>query len=78
VTNVSQARRGLGHPLAIHRDSELPHKAWEHVRDRGLIELFHAHGFEHVDAAGAGYYPPPASLGRRDPRHAAYLTVTAS
>jgi SAM-dependent methyltransferase len=80
LTNVSQARRGVGNPLAVHRDGEPPHKAWEHLRVfgyRGLVELFHAHRFDEVDVLGAGYFPLPAGVGRRDPRHAAFLTVVA-
>jgi SAM-dependent methyltransferase len=80
LTNVSEARAGLGNPLALHRDEQPAHPAWEHRRVfgyRGLIELFVAHGFRDVVADGAGMYPFPARLGRRLPRHAAFLTVSA-
>ena len=55
-------------------------KSWEHVRVfsfRGLRELFTSHGFRVEKVLGGGYYPFPASLGRRDVRHAAFLTVKA-
>jgi hypothetical protein len=44
---------------------------------RGLRELFHAHRFTDVHLCGAGYYPLPAAVARRDPRHAAFLTVVS-
>jgi SAM-dependent methyltransferase len=80
LTNVSFARRGLGNPFAVHRDGEPAEKTWEHLRvfaHRGLRELFEAHGFKTITVAGAGYYPFPATWGRRDPRHAAFLTVVS-
>lgn len=80
LTNVSLERVGLGNPLAIHRDEDAGLRSWQHLRVfayRGLQELFVAHGFRHVRVMGAGYYPLPARTGRRDPRHAAFLTVRA-
>ncbi len=81
LTNVSSARRGVGNPFAVHRDGEPAEKTWEHLRVfayRGLRELFQAHHFTNVQLRGAGYYPFPAAVGRRDPRHAAFLTVVSS
>jgi SAM-dependent methyltransferase len=81
LTNISQTRGGIGNPIALHRGDEPPQKSWEHVRVfgyRGLVELFQAHGFVDVRALGAGYFPLPAGFGRRDPRHAAFLTIVAS
>lgn len=82
LTNVSDTGGGLGNPLALHR-SEAPGgaaRSWQHQRvfaAHGLRELFEGHGFQNVRVVGAGYFPLPAAVGRRDPRHAAFITVTA-
>jgi SAM-dependent methyltransferase len=79
LTNVSSYSGGLGNPIAVHRGASFA-KAWEHLRVfayRGLYELFELHGFAVQDVLGAGYYPLSASVGRRLPRHAAFLTVVA-
>jgi SAM-dependent methyltransferase len=79
LTNVSSQSAGLGNPLAVHRGDSFA-KAWEHLRVfayQGLRELFELHSFVVEDIQGAGYYPLPATVGRRMPRHAAFLTVVA-
>lgn len=71
---------GLGNPLALHRGERGHWKSWEHVRVyayRGLHELFTSHGFVVERVLGAGYFPLPASLGRRDARHAMFITLKA-
>jgi SAM-dependent methyltransferase len=81
LTNVSGTTGGLGNPAAVFRGQ--PHTrppSWQHVRVfayRGLNELFDEHGFDVERIAGAGYFPLPASIGRRDPRHAALITISA-
>lgn len=81
LTNVSAKTGGLGNPLAVFRGQ--PHtqpSSWQHLRVfayRGLVELFEEHDLKVERVKGAGYYPFPASIGRRDPRHAAFLTVAA-
>lgn len=81
LTNISATIGGLGNPAAIFRDR--PHtqpSTWQHVHVfayRGLSELFANHGLLVDEIAGAGYYPLPARLGCRDPRHAAFITVAA-
>jgi SAM-dependent methyltransferase len=80
LSNVSGTRLGLGNPLAAQRGQAPTLRSWEHVRVfayRGLTELFEAHGFTVEKVVGAGYYGLPAALARLDPRHAAFLTVTA-
>ncbi len=80
LTNVSSLRAGLGNPFAIQRGSEPYTGTWTHktiFNYRGLIEMFEAHGFVDVKIAGAGYFPLPAFLGRLDPRHSAFMTVSA-
>jgi SAM-dependent methyltransferase len=80
LSNVSGTRLGLGNPLAAQRGDAPALRSWEHVRVfayRGLKELFEAHGFTVENVVGAGYYPLPAAFARLDPRHAAFLTVTA-
>lgn len=81
LTNVSRVRKGLGNPLAIHRDEGgLTLETWQHLRVfgyRGLRELFEAHGLAVQEVRGAGYYPLPRRMARLDPRHAAFLTVKA-
>lgn len=80
LTNVSSGSAGLGNPIAVHRGEEIA-KAWEHLRVfayRGLRELFEVHGLTVETMLGAGYYPFPARVGRRLPRHAAFLTVVAT
>lgn len=79
LTNVSASFAGVGNPLAVRRGDQYL-KEWEHLRVfayRGLRELFELHGLAVEDVLGAGYYPLPASIGRRMPRHAAFLTVVA-
>jgi SAM-dependent methyltransferase len=81
LTNVSGLGGGLGNPAALHRNLEHSRPAsWRHVHVfayRGLRELFEGHGFVVREALGAGYYPLPAAFGRRDARHAAFLTIVA-
>jgi SAM-dependent methyltransferase len=79
LTNVTRTRAGLGNPLAIHRPERPGRRSWQHLRVfsyRGLRELVEAHGFRDVSVRGAGYFPFPASVGRLEPRHAAFVTVT--
>jgi SAM-dependent methyltransferase len=81
LTNVSGTTGGLGNPLALFRGQ--PHtqpSSWQHVRVfayRGLKELFEEHALRVEKISGAGYFPLPATVGRRDPRHAVFLTVAA-
>jgi len=80
LTPVSSKRPAIGNPLASFRGAEPLKNGWQHLRIfsfRGLSELIEAHGFENVRVLGAGYYPLPASIGKRDPRHAAFITATA-
>lgn len=79
LTNVSHRSGGLGNPIALHRGESFA-KAWEHLRVfayRGLRELFELNGFTVAKVLGAGYYPLPPRVGRRDPHHAAFLTIVA-
>jgi SAM-dependent methyltransferase len=79
LTNVSGKVAGLGNPLAIQRGAEAFSPTWRHktiMNYRGLKELFELHGFRDVKISGAGYYPLPPSVGRFDPRHSVYITVT--
>jgi SAM-dependent methyltransferase len=79
LTNVSSRSGGLGNPIAVHRGATFA-KPWEHLRVfayRALRELFELHGFTVEDVLGAGYYPLPAPVGRRLPRHAAFMTIVA-
>lgn len=81
LTNVTSRTAGVGNPLAIHRGEDTGLRSWEHVRVfayRGLRELFEAHSFTIRRIAGAGYYPLGARVGRLEPRHAAFLTVSAT
>jgi methionine biosynthesis protein MetW len=78
LSNVSY--RSLGNPLSLHRGETWPWPSWQHVRVfayRGLRELFAAHSFDVETVLGAGYFPLSAGYGRRDPRHAMFLTVKA-
>ena len=80
LTNVSQRRSGIGNPLAVHGAEAPRWKSWEHLRvfaHRGLRDLFAVHGFAVESVLGAGYFPLPASVGRREPRHAALITLKA-
>jgi SAM-dependent methyltransferase len=80
LTNVSHLSGAIGNPLALHRGQTFEWKSWEHVRVfayRGLSDLFSAHGFSVDSVVGAGYFPLPASVGRWEPRHAAFITVRA-
>jgi SAM-dependent methyltransferase len=80
LTNVSPRMAGLGNPFAIQRGGTPYTGTWTHktiFNYRGLIEMFEAYGFHHVKIAGAGYFPLPGELGRLDPRHSAFITVSA-
>jgi 2-polyprenyl-3-methyl-5-hydroxy-6-metoxy-1,4-benzoquinol methylase len=79
LSNVSALKAGLGNPAAIQRGADPFTGTWTHktiFNYRGLIEMFEVHGFRDVTIAGAGYFPLPAFLGRIDPRHSAFITVT--
>jgi 2-polyprenyl-3-methyl-5-hydroxy-6-metoxy-1,4-benzoquinol methylase len=78
LTNVSGRVAGLGNPLALQRGSNAFSASWRHrtiFNYRGLREMFEVHGFRDVTIRGAGYFPLPASLGRLDARHSAFITV---
>jgi SAM-dependent methyltransferase len=78
LSNVSHS--SLGNPLSLHRGESGRWKSWQHIRVfayRGLHELFTLHGFSVEAILGAGYFPLPADYGRRDARHAMFLTVKA-
>jgi len=80
LSNVSVKLSGVGNPLAVHREEPHLLSSWEHMRVfayRGLKELYGAHGFRVEAVVGAGYFPLPAGVGRREPRHAALLTLKA-
>lgn len=78
---MSGRRPALGNPLAIHRAAAPDTRAsWQHMKVfsyRGLRELFDSHGLVVHDVLGAGYYPLAATVGRMEPRHAAFLTIVA-
>lgn len=79
LSNVSQARFQIGNPLATHQgESASNPKSWQHLRVfayQGLVDIFAVHGFTVETYTGSGYYPLPPSVGRLDPRHAAFLTI---
>ncbi len=80
LSNVSMKLSGVGNPLAVHRETPHLFSSWEHMRVfayRGLKELYSAHGFLVETIVGAGYFPLPAVVGHKEPRHAALLTVKA-
>lgn len=78
LTNVSAVKLGVGNPLALHRGATGHLSSWTHktiFNYRGLKEVFEAHGFKCCAIKGAGYFPLPASLGLRDPRHGHFITI---
>jgi 2-polyprenyl-3-methyl-5-hydroxy-6-metoxy-1,4-benzoquinol methylase len=80
LTNMSGKVQGIGNPAALHRGSTSHLKSWTHkviFSHRGLIEFFQAHGFDFVEAKGAGYYPFPSWFGKIDVRHSHFLTLVA-
>ena len=81
LTNVSTKRFGIGNPFALHRGERGELVSWTHktiFNFRGLKELCEAYGLVDVRVLGAGYFPLPARLGRVDPRHAHFITVSAA
>jgi SAM-dependent methyltransferase len=79
LTNVSARRGGIGNPLALHRGEQDSLVSWTHktiFNYRGLVELCEAYGLRVIRVLGAGYFPFHAGLGRLDPRHAHFLTVS--
>ncbi len=81
LSNVTSARAGLGNPLAVHRGEHQGATSWQHSRVfsyRGLRELFESHALAVRGVLGAGYFPLPATVGRLEPRHAAFLTIVAT
>ena len=80
LTNTSTAKASIGNPLSNLRDGGPLSEGWQHMRVfayRGLVELFETHGFVDISVAGSGYYPLPAAFGSWDPRHAAFITISA-
>jgi SAM-dependent methyltransferase len=80
LTNVSDRRRGIGNPLALHRGSSVDHVSWTHktiFNYRGLLEILAVHGLAPIRTVGAGYYPLPAKVGRLDVRHSHFITMKA-
>jgi SAM-dependent methyltransferase len=78
LANVSEAAMAVGNPLGVHRSE--PGERRGHLRVfayRGLRELLFLHGFVVTATLGAGYYPLPSKFARIDPRHAAFITVSA-
>ena len=81
LTNVSTKRLGIGNPFALHRGEPGALVSWTHktiFNFRRLKELCGAHGFTGIRLLGAGYFPFPALVGRLDPWHAHFITVTAA
>jgi SAM-dependent methyltransferase len=83
LTNVS-TQGPIGNPFGLAVGGEtsplVPGEiSWQHRRvfaSRGLLELHRAHGFIDLSLAGAGYYPLPSRMGRVNPGHAAFITVS--
>jgi SAM-dependent methyltransferase len=81
LTNVSAKRLGIGNPFALHRGERGDLPSWTHktiFNFRGLKELCESYGLVDARILGAGYFPLPARLGTIDPRHAHFITLTAS
>jgi SAM-dependent methyltransferase len=80
LTNVSDRKRGIGNPLALHRGGSVDHVSWTHktiFNYRGLLEILALHGMRVVRIMGAGYHPLPAGIGRFDVRHSHFITAKA-
>jgi len=80
LTNVSAKRLGIGNPMALHRGERQDLSSWTHktiFNFRGLKELCGVYGLGDSRIFGAGYFPLPARLGRLDPRHAHFITISA-
>ncbi|HWZ90549.1 MAG TPA: class I SAM-dependent methyltransferase [Polyangiaceae bacterium] len=82
LTNVSLTG-SIGNPLGLAVGGDYREYAvgvpWQHRRvfaTRGLVDLHRGHGFTAVRSVGAGYFPLPSGLGRLNPAHAAFITVT--
>jgi len=77
LTNFSSLSRGIGNPLAIHRDEFDKKRTWQHVRIYniyGLKEYIQIAGFSVEKILGSGYYPFPTSLGNIDKIHSHFIT----
>jgi SAM-dependent methyltransferase len=83
LTNVSSAG-SIGNPLGLavggdYREHVVGETTWQHHRvftTRGLRDLHRAHGFTALRSFGSGYYPLPSRMGRINPAHAAFITVS--
>ena len=78
LTNMSDRYLGVGNPFAQFRGKKLDLPSWSHktiFSFQGLKEFFEVHGFTVLAIEGAGYFPAPAKLGKRDPRHAHFITI---
>lgn len=82
LTNVSLTG-SIGNPLGLAVDGDYREYAvgvpWQHRRvfaTRGLVDLHRGHGFTAVRSLGAGYFPLPSGVGRLNPAHAAFITIT--
>lgn len=77
LTNFSNKKKGIGNPLALHKDSNTGLESWNHIRIyniRGLKEYFEAFGFKIKEIKGAGYFPLPGVLGELDKTHCHFVT----
>ena len=77
LTNISNKKKGIGNPLAIHRGDKVDFESWNHIRIYniyGLKELFEVHGFKVEAIKGAGYFPLPKIFGNFDKTHCHYMT----
>ncbi len=81
LTNVSSEAAGIGNPLALHSGEDPQGGAsWQHMRIfaySGLQDLYLKHGFVSTEIIGSGYYPLPRRVAGVDPRHAAFLALSA-
>jgi len=78
LTNMSDRYLGVGNPFAQFRGKKLELPSWSHktiFSYQGLKEFFEVHGFKVLSIEGAGYFPAPARIGKRDPRHAHFITI---
>ena len=82
LTNIS-SKGSIGNPLGLSVGGDYRAYAtglpWQHRRvftTHGLAEVHRAHGFVGVTSLGAGYFPLPSSVGRLNPAHAAFITIT--
>ncbi len=79
LTNSSKLKKGIGNPLAVHRNEKVELATWTHrcvYTPRWLFEWQNVFSLKKENQMAAGFYPFPAVLGSYFKNHAAFMILT--